>query len=814
MASSAREDDEKRQIDPSKPFKGIVVCCTRIPHEERTELANHVVELGGKHRYDLTPDVTHLLVADYETPKYRHVAYERPDIKAMDAQWVEAVRDLWKNDEEIDFDEIEKQYQLKPLERSGVEPTSLRDGQGTRGSLLICLTKFGRQRDEIAEKIVANGGRYTADFTKKCTHLIVHKPEGKKFTAAKSWGIYAVTLDWLDQSIERGMILQEATFDPLLPVEEQGKDAWIKKDPRRSSLGKRVRSEASNAPEDGPRKLSRTASLKLRSQGQNLWGDILGKSLSGDPSVAQEHRSSNAAALDTSLQRPHPLAAVTKDKDVFANCIFCSHGFTKTQKTHLEQNVIPSHGGIVYQSVDDIALVPAKAEPLHRFLVVPQTSQPDTHPQTAHENIHVVTDFFIERCLHRKRLFHPSDHVLGRPFPRFPIPGFEKLIICKAGFSGIELSQLGRSIKQLGAKYSDDFAEDTSVLVCESLETLRNDKRQVALKWGVPVVSADWLWECISTGFQVPVEDFILPELKAAYREMKLPPAEATRQAKAVLEVDQSTKNQETRSCKGGPPQGAGVDTTAFDHDATEKRPKVSRAFAPIDSTTSADFFTPQTHRADSFAPDRSKHPVDTAAAPERQPPAPRLAIGPQRILSDPSINPTMTMPEVPERAPSAPLPLEPVPPAKEDDRVAEEARKVAKAAERQALGSKITSLIQSAPTEEPGKSMPRPRRRQILGRAVSNASNASSAASADVSKAALDAFRSEIADSEDEEGPSPPATQLRYSDPEAQELRAALLTRMMGENGEVKGLGMAHTRMKSIDDTIDASGGRALRRR
>jgi hypothetical protein len=145
---------------------------------------------------------------------------------------------------------------------------------------------------------------------------------------------------------------------------------------------------------------------------------------------------------------------------------------------------------------------------------------------------------------------------------------------------------------------------------------------------------------------------------------------------------------------------------------------------------------------------------------------------------------------------------------------VAEEARKVAKAAERQALGSKITSLIQSAPTEEPGKSMPRPRRRQILGRAVSNASNASSAASADVSKAALDAFRSEIADSEDEEGPSPPATQLRYSDPEAQELRAALLTRMMGENGEVKGLGMAHTRMKSIDDTIDASGGRALRRR
>ena len=60
----------------------------------KTDIGTKVADLGGDHKYDLTPNVTHLIAGDYDTPKYRHVAYERPDIKAMDAQWVEAVRDL------------------------------------------------------------------------------------------------------------------------------------------------------------------------------------------------------------------------------------------------------------------------------------------------------------------------------------------------------------------------------------------------------------------------------------------------------------------------------------------------------------------------------------------------------------------------------------------------------------------------------------------------------------------------------------------------------------------------------------------------
>ena len=68
--------------------------------------------MGAIHRYDLTLDVTHLIVGDHNTPKYQYVAKERPDVRPMTIEWIEALRDLWINDKEIDLEELEKEYAL------------------------------------------------------------------------------------------------------------------------------------------------------------------------------------------------------------------------------------------------------------------------------------------------------------------------------------------------------------------------------------------------------------------------------------------------------------------------------------------------------------------------------------------------------------------------------------------------------------------------------------------------------------------------------------------------------------------------------
>jgi DNA replication regulator DPB11 len=78
----------------------------------QTELAVYAEQMGAVHRYDLTLDVTHLIVGDYDTPKYRYVAKERPDVRPMSTQWIEAVRELWINDQEIDTDSLEREHTL------------------------------------------------------------------------------------------------------------------------------------------------------------------------------------------------------------------------------------------------------------------------------------------------------------------------------------------------------------------------------------------------------------------------------------------------------------------------------------------------------------------------------------------------------------------------------------------------------------------------------------------------------------------------------------------------------------------------------
>lgn len=85
----------------------------------QTDLAKKVAELGGRHEYDLTPKTTHLVVGEYDTTKYRHVAKSRPDVRAMAVGWVDALRDLWVRDDPIDFPALEKQWTLKTFETGG-----------------------------------------------------------------------------------------------------------------------------------------------------------------------------------------------------------------------------------------------------------------------------------------------------------------------------------------------------------------------------------------------------------------------------------------------------------------------------------------------------------------------------------------------------------------------------------------------------------------------------------------------------------------------------------------------------------------------
>ena len=68
--------------------------------------------MGAITKLDLTSDVTHLIIGELDTPKYKYVAKERPDIKCLQPQWVHALREVWMDGAELDIADFEEKYKL------------------------------------------------------------------------------------------------------------------------------------------------------------------------------------------------------------------------------------------------------------------------------------------------------------------------------------------------------------------------------------------------------------------------------------------------------------------------------------------------------------------------------------------------------------------------------------------------------------------------------------------------------------------------------------------------------------------------------
>lgn len=71
--------------------------------------------MGAIHKFDLTSDVTHLIVGASDTPKYKFVAKERPDVKCLLPGWIDAVRASWMEGGETDVDTLEITHRLPTL---------------------------------------------------------------------------------------------------------------------------------------------------------------------------------------------------------------------------------------------------------------------------------------------------------------------------------------------------------------------------------------------------------------------------------------------------------------------------------------------------------------------------------------------------------------------------------------------------------------------------------------------------------------------------------------------------------------------------
>lgn len=474
----------------------------------QTSLASNATELGAQFQLDLTSHVTHLIVGCITTPKYRYVAKERPDIKVVRREWLEAVRQGWMGGGDVNVQELEGQHRL---------PTFF--------DLKICITGWEDldKRAALSESVKQNGGEYHPDLTKAVTHLIAKTTTGAKYTHAKEWGIRIVSAKWYEESLRRGMALDETLYDPAVDEREQGLGAFRLRPKPRPTSGKRVRDGDSQSTEDSSkRKMRRTASVRLHSQSQDMWsGMTAGESVPQRSEIDQWMDGNPSESLEQSVQPERPSLEKLQvrrsevlqlqqpeeqePQGLFAGRWIIISGFPRDKVTRLKEFLEPN-GATVVRSIRELEDAPSDPSFVSRLLLVPRLLEegpldlPDVPPGTD-----MVTEWWLERCIHYKRFFEPAVDVLSRPF--WDVNVLAGVTVCSSGFSGLDFRQTAEVVKLIGATFDERLSTHVSVLISGS-ENVRKEKAYYADKHGIPVVSAEWLWRCLETKQRPPYEDF------------------------------------------------------------------------------------------------------------------------------------------------------------------------------------------------------------------------------------------------------------------------------------------------------------------
>jgi DNA replication regulator DPB11 len=121
-----------------------------------------------------------------------------------------------------------------------------------------------------------------------------------------------VSLEWFEQSLERGMVLDETFYNPTIPVAERGHGAWDRREFSSPAAGKRPRdTEPSQALNPFRRKLRRSASTKMGTQSEALWAGITAGSFERQQDDGDDWTEDIVLKQDTTRAHAHEIASTS-----------------------------------------------------------------------------------------------------------------------------------------------------------------------------------------------------------------------------------------------------------------------------------------------------------------------------------------------------------------------------------------------------------------------------------------------------------------------------------------------------------------------
>ncbi|KAL1545273.1 DNA topoisomerase 2-binding protein 1-A-like [Salvia divinorum] len=128
-----------------------------------------------------------------------------------------------------------------------------------------------------------------------------------------------------------------------------------------------------------------------------------------------------------------------------------------------------------------------------------------------------ITPHWIHSCKEEGCLLDIGSHILYSPLQcKIPLPGFEAYRLCVSGYDMKEKQLLRNLCFILGVKYAEKLTKKVTHLLSKFAQ---GDKYQAACRWGMLVVTADWIYECAKQNKVVDVKWFLPKELTSEDRQ-------------------------------------------------------------------------------------------------------------------------------------------------------------------------------------------------------------------------------------------------------------------------------------------------------
>lgn len=124
----------------------------------------------------------------------------------------------------------------------------------------------------------------------------------------------------------------------------------------------------------------------------------------------------------------------------------------------------------------------------------------DLYEEAVCRKLVVVHPSWVHACMMYVRVVDIESHIL---------PPFSGLQICVTGLAMSTRKKLQQIVESHGGVHSPELKKSSTHLIAESPSGI---KYRYALAWGIPVVTLNWIFECVNKKVCLPVQDFALSD--------------------------------------------------------------------------------------------------------------------------------------------------------------------------------------------------------------------------------------------------------------------------------------------------------------